>query len=831
MADDISKKITIGVEMETGTLTQNIGNLNKAIDGLVAKQQQLSAAGKQNTAAFEEISAKLVTLKKSLQEANTQLKANATSLKSLGKAAKTTESSVSSLSGKHQKHAKAAEDSSAKTKELSGQVSSLGATNKAAETSVTSLAGNHHKHAKAAADSSTKTKELGGQVSALATANKTAESSVSSLAGNHQKHAKAAADSSTKTKELSTQLSSLDKSAKQQKTSTDAAKGAIDSLASSSSKASEGAKGLQTSIGAADGALTKQATDVTGNKTAFDAHKVTMDHLKTSFDEIKDVSGIFGPSLQEAAKGFNAMKNGLALVQGGLTGVGEAIKADGFEFLLNILQMLFDNFVKSSNGAKILQGVISAIGVVVNDVKVVFHSLMDGIVNAFSHPIDTLKSLGKMIEENLINRFKAFSVILHGIILLDFKEIANGAIQAATGVTNATDKISTAFTAVKKGVEETAGQMVNAYNEGYAKAGQNVDDHESKVKASTDTQIGYYDKLQKKVKETYAEQDDGNKAAVRTPTEELKGASVGVNPVTPDELRNKTLAVNVVTVKATQDTAKKTVEIKKTALQKVEEFAKQSEQKIADAALNILKNSIKQQADAKIAGLEQNKANELSNTSLTSIQQLAIEQKYKQKEAQVKVKAFKEEQETSIAQAVINGALAITKVTSQTGALSEFVIPGIIAETAIQVATIAAQKPPAYATGGVHYSSDGRGGVLPGYSRTDNTNAYLRSGEGVVVSEAMQVPWARNLVSAINVGFGGRDFSMSNPGRGYAVGGIFTDGGDANRYYNQPVHDQKNLANSIAYQMINNFPPVYVDVKDINNQQNILAQTINRVNL
>jgi len=210
---------------------------------------------------------------------------------------------------------------------------------------------------------------------------------------------------------------------------------------------------------------------------------------------------------------------------------------------------------------------------------------------------------------------------------------------------------------------------------------------------------------------------------------------------------------------------------------------------------------------------------------------LAIEQKYKQQEAAVKTKAFKEEQEASIASAVINGALAITKAEAQTGMLGTLVIPGIIAETAVQVAKIAAQKPPAYAKGGLYYSSDGRGGVLPGYSKTDNTNAYLRSGEGVVVSEAMQVPWARNLVSAINVGFGGRDFAITNPGRGYAVGGIFTDGGDANRYYNQPVTDQKNLANTIAYQMINNFPPVYVDVKDVNNQQNILAQTINRVNL
>jgi hypothetical protein len=271
--------------------------------------------------------------------------------------------------------------------------------------------------------------------------------------------------------------------------------------------------------------------------------------------------------------------------------------------------------------------------------------------------------------------------------------------------------------------------------------------------------------------------------------------------------------------------------VMKPAFQQVEDYAKQSAGKIATDALNVLNNSIRQQSAAKIAGLEKDRAAELSNHNITSAQKLAIQQKYKQQEAQVKAKAFKDEQEASIAQAIINGAIAITKAEAQTGVLGALVIPGIIAETAVQVAKIAAQKPPAYAKGGLHYASDGRGGVLSGYSKTDNTNAYLRSGEGIIVSEAMQVPWARNLVSAINVGFGGRDFSIANPGKGYAVGGIFTDGGDANRYYNQPVNDQKNLANTIAYQMINNFPPVYVDVKDINNQQNILAQTVNRVNL
>jgi hypothetical protein len=265
--------------------------------------------------------------------------------------------------------------------------------------------------------------------------------------------------------------------------------------------------------------------------------------------------------------------------------------------------------------------------------------------------------------------------------------------------------------------------------------------------------------------------------------------------------------------------------------QQRKEFALQTAQQVSDKAFSIIQNNIKSQSDAKIKGLENDKSAELSNKNLTSTQKKAIEDKYQKKEAAEKVKAFKAEQKASILQAVINGALAVTKATSQTGILAPFVIPGIIASTAIQVATIVAQKPPQYAKGGLHYQSDGRGALLPGYSRADNTNAYLRSGEAIVVSEAMRNPWARNLVSAINVAHGGRDFSIPNPSRGYAIGGIFTDGGNANRYYNQPVNDVKDLANTLAYQMINNFPPVYVDVKDINNQQNILAQTINRVNL
>ena len=838
MADDISKKITIGVEMETDKLTQNITSLHKAIDSLATKQKQLTAAGKQNSAAFAGITLKLDALQKKLHDATAQVTANTAALDTLSAASKTASGAISSLTTEHQKNTKATSDGSSKVKELSGELNSLGAANKAAEGSLSALATQHQQNTKAIGDSAAQAKELIGQLISLGGANKTAEGLVSSLTTQHKNNAKAATDNTGKAKALTGQLTSLGKAVKQQSSDAGQGKSALDAYAESTAKGTINTQQLQGTANKTSTVLGQQVTVVSNSKKAFDNHKTTLDHLKKSFDEIKNVSGIFGPSLKEAADGFNAMKTGLTMVQGGLTGIGEAIKADGFGFLLEILQYIFDFLTKTTTGSNILKGAISAIGVVVNTVSGFFHSLMDGIINAFSHPIDTLKTLGKIIETNIINRFKGFSMILDGIIHLDFKKMASGAVQAFTGVTNATDKVGKAITTVKKGVEDTAKQMATAYKKGYEKAGKQVDKHDAKVKASVEQQKGYYDELQKKIKEANAAKDDNKNDLNNSGTQDqtvCPPENPDINDCNCDKTDSnsstKTTTTDNGAVAQAQATENTILDIKKTALQKFEDYAKQNGVKMATDALNTLNASIKHQSGAKVAALEKDKAAELRNANLTSAQKLAIQQKYKQQEGQIKAKAFKEEQELSIAQALINGAVAVTKVSAQAGLLGAVEVGVVIAETAAQVAKIASQKPPAYATGGLHYSSDGRGGVLPGYSRSDNTNAYLRSGEGIVVSEAMQAPWARNLVSAINVGFGGRDFSMANPGRGYAVGGIFTDGGDANRYYNQPVTDQKNLANTIAYQMINNFPPVYVDVKDVNNQQNILAQTINRVNL
>lgn len=262
------------------------------------------------------------------------------------------------------------------------------------------------------------------------------------------------------------------------------------------------------------------------------------------------------------------------------------------------------------------------------------------------------------------------------------------------------------------------------------------------------------------------------------------------------------------------------------------EFALSAAQEISGGVLDIISQSNQQASEAKLNQLNNAKAAELENTSLTNTQKKLIEAKYAKLEKAEKERAFKANQKLQVANIAINGAVGITKTIAEMGFLPALPLIGLItAQTALAIGKVLSAKP-GFARGG-QFVSDGRGAVLPGYSRTDNTNAYLRSGEAVVVSEAMRVPWARNAVSKINQMFGGRSFDVAASGSkpGFFAGGIYTDGGNANRYYQQPVVNSENLANTIAYQLINNMPPIYVDVKDVSSQQGILAQTVNRVNL
>lgn len=258
-----------------------------------------------------------------------------------------------------------------------------------------------------------------------------------------------------------------------------------------------------------------------------------------------------------------------------------------------------------------------------------------------------------------------------------------------------------------------------------------------------------------------------------------------------------------------------------------------------DAIYNAKSDSLKRTAQREIDSAKANADTELGilqnklDKGLLTEKEFADKKDALDKKTQAKIlaeqkKAFEAEKKLKIKMTLINGALAVINAFATLSYPANIVAAaGVAAETGIQVGVIANQK---FAKGGV-YKSDGKGAVLPGYSKKDNINSMLREGEGVVVSEAMRDPWARNLVSAVNVMYGGRDFSTSGGSRKFAAGGVFNDGGYSGRYYSQQANNSDAMASSIATSILSNLPPIQVDVKEIYTKLGVLVDVQDRVNL
>ncbi|WP_295772864.1 hypothetical protein [uncultured Mucilaginibacter sp.] len=754
---------------------------------------------------------------------------------------------------------------------------------------------------------------------------------------------------------------------------------------------SKGVENLNTKIGHLNKAIADQEVAVGKSREVFDYYKASIGAAKGTLSDLMEYGKSFGPgfasTIEDASKGFNAMKDGLAHVKTGFQSVGGAIKTTGFGLLLLVLESIMEYFTKSPKGIEQFRQFLAGLGVVVNTVKENISKFKLAIVEAFTNPVEGLKKLGKLIEDNILNRLKAFGVMYEGLINKDFKKFASGMVQLATGTTDAFKKVEKAITdnsdkaleqkaihdkaeaEKKKKQEEEAKKRADAnekrrqereaqrkadldkrrkHNEdvkklsdeaknelieskarmaqnilqGFAKEISDTDAHFQQLKnkykghkqtieqiekehvasieainkkfreEDSKTLDGYhkelknigmtarqqaqaqldeeYNEKKKKIEDIKQKNDEiilnaGIKlteleAAPLTATSKLQIESLKKQQSEAQKIYNDASGL-LNDFKAKHETDSKEINdnfdkqdlgIKETKLQESianeregghESAAIKKEQELLKLQHDVAKNAAEAKGkettsiEAKYAKQKADLEDKLTSSRIHAGDKLIdAVLKNTKKDSAIYKAAFLAKKATSIADTIISTKQSIMEsLKAYSGipfigqALGIAQAAFMAVQGATSIAEIAKQKP-GMAQGG-QFISDGRGAVLPGYSRTDNTNAYLRSGEAVVVSEAMRNPWARNMVSAINVAYGGRDFSVPNAGSGYAIGGVFTDGGNASRYYSQPVNDQKDLANTLAYQMLNNFPPIYVDVKDVNHQQNILAQTVNRVNL
>ena len=105
---------------------------------------------------------------------------------------------------------------------------------------------------------------------------------------------------------------------------------------------------------------------------------------------------------------------------------------------------------------------IDAVTQVTKPLEVIFSKLFgviqnvgQGIFDAFSKPQETIKKIGNIIKEQLVNRFEAVVSIMKRIAKFRFDGIGEDFSKAATGVENFGDKASNAFSNVKKFISES----------------------------------------------------------------------------------------------------------------------------------------------------------------------------------------------------------------------------------------------------------------------------------------------------------------------------------------------------------------------------------------
>ncbi|MES2808455.1 MAG: hypothetical protein V4619_07510 [Bacteroidota bacterium] len=190
-------------------------------------------------------------------------------------------------------------------------------------------------------------------------------------------------------------------------------------------------------------------------------------------------------------------------------------------------------------------------------------------------------------------------------------------------------------------------------------------------------------------------------------------------------------------IKTAVDEDPKEVKKAKDALEKRKkesELEKQAAQETANTLFSISSKNRNTETNNKIRALEAQAEIELKTGRKTEKQKQEIRDRLAKEEAKVKTDAWRADQQAAIGQAIINGALAMTKVAAQTGILSFAFDPIIALKTAAEIALISSREPPVFAKGGIiDGPSHSNGGVPLIDGNTGRTIAEVEGQETVAV--------------------------------------------------------------------------------------------------
>ena len=242
---------------------------------------------------------------------------------------------------------------------------------------------------------------------------------------------------------------------------------------------------------------------IKANTDSFSQQKMEIGDYKTAIKEAYDELNIFNGGImgfvqraQQAGGVMPLLKNGLTGITQGIWGatkasiafiatpIGIVIAALGAVIggLITYLKSTQEGMDKVTAVTRPLQAIFQSLIGVVQD-------LGEMMFKAFTNPKKALSDLVDYIKNNVINRFKAFGVILEAIENRDFKALRNGIAQAATGIENLEDKIV-------NGARATAEFLAEAY-----KKGQKIDELQKQLEQREIDIIAWRAEAEKQLKE------------------------------------------------------------------------------------------------------------------------------------------------------------------------------------------------------------------------------------------------------------------------------------------------------------------------------------------
>jgi len=158
---------------------------------------------------------------------------------------------------------------------------------------------------------------------------------------------------------------------------------------------------------------------------------------------VKQLEGFYGQLL--------VSKSALQATTAGLSGTSKALKifrlaliSTGIGAIVVALGSLITFLSTTQKGIDAVTSVTRPLKAIFQSLIGVFQNVGENLFDAFNNPKKTIEDLGNFIKNNLINRFKAFGVILEAIQNRDLKGLINGFAQVGTGVENITEKITNA---------------------------------------------------------------------------------------------------------------------------------------------------------------------------------------------------------------------------------------------------------------------------------------------------------------------------------------------------------------------------------------------------